>query len=108
MSRKNRLHAVAYYQTSSAGNVGADKDSEKRQRDAVHASDAALLSLLALPIRRDVRGVVDDDVTEHVRMPPDELVRDARQRIGDREVPGFRLELRQKDGFEQKVAELFA
>ena len=37
MSRKNRLHAVAYYRTSSAGNVGADKDSEKRQRDAVHA-----------------------------------------------------------------------
>src|SRR5215510_8852764 len=37
MPRKNHLHAVAYYRTSSAGNVGADKDSEKRQRDAVHA-----------------------------------------------------------------------
>ena len=37
MSRKHRLYAVAYYRTSSAGNVGADKDSEKRQRDAVHA-----------------------------------------------------------------------
>jgi hypothetical protein len=37
MPRKNRLHAVAYYRTSSAGNVGADKDSEKRQRDAVHS-----------------------------------------------------------------------
>jgi DNA invertase Pin-like site-specific DNA recombinase len=28
--------AVAYYRTSSATNVGADKDSERRQRDAVH------------------------------------------------------------------------
>jgi len=37
MPRKNYLYAVAYYRTSSAGNVGADKDSEKRQRDAVHA-----------------------------------------------------------------------
>ena len=37
MPRKNRIHAVAYYRTSSAGNVGADKDSEKRQRDAVQS-----------------------------------------------------------------------
>lgn len=37
MSRKNRIHAVAYYRTSSAGNVGADKDSEKRQSEAVHS-----------------------------------------------------------------------
>jgi DNA invertase Pin-like site-specific DNA recombinase len=37
MSRKNRIHAVAYYRTSSAGNVGADKDSERRQREAVQA-----------------------------------------------------------------------
>ena len=27
--------AVAYYRTSSAANVGADKDSERRQREAV-------------------------------------------------------------------------
>ena len=29
--------AVAYYRTSSASNVGADKDSLKRQQEAVHA-----------------------------------------------------------------------
>jgi DNA invertase Pin-like site-specific DNA recombinase len=33
---KNRT-AVAYFRTSSATNVGADKDSERRQRDAVQA-----------------------------------------------------------------------
>jgi DNA invertase Pin-like site-specific DNA recombinase len=33
--------AVAYYRTSSATNVGEDKDSQKRQRDAVHAYAAA-------------------------------------------------------------------
>ena len=34
MSR-NPKHAVAYYRTSSASNVGDDKDSLKRQREAV-------------------------------------------------------------------------
>ncbi|RWI29279.1 MAG: serine recombinase, partial [Mesorhizobium sp.] len=29
--------AVAYLRTSSAANVGADKDSERRQREAVEA-----------------------------------------------------------------------
>jgi|SoiMetStandDraft_2_1073263.scaffolds.fasta_scaffold339425_1 hypothetical protein len=37
MPRKNSTTAVAYYRTSSAGNVGADKDSEKRQREAVQS-----------------------------------------------------------------------
>lgn len=32
---KKKLQAVAYFRTSSAANVGADKDSEARQRDAV-------------------------------------------------------------------------
>ena len=31
----NKLHAIAYLRTSSAVNVGADKDSDKRQRAAV-------------------------------------------------------------------------
>ena len=31
------LTAVAYYRTSSATNVGSDKDSQKRQQEAVHA-----------------------------------------------------------------------
>jgi DNA invertase Pin-like site-specific DNA recombinase len=38
MSRKaERTTALAYMRTSSAANVGADKDSEKRQRDAITA-----------------------------------------------------------------------
>ena len=36
MARKNTV-AVAYYRTSSATNVGADKDSQKRQSDAVES-----------------------------------------------------------------------
>src|SRR6185312_3986725 len=36
MSAK-RTHAVAYLRTASAANVGADKDSDKRQRDAIAA-----------------------------------------------------------------------
>ena len=36
MARKaKQVEAVAYIRTSSAANVGADKDSESRQRDAV-------------------------------------------------------------------------
>lgn len=37
MSRKKTTPAIAYLRTSSATNVGADKDSEKRQREAVAA-----------------------------------------------------------------------
>jgi DNA invertase Pin-like site-specific DNA recombinase len=33
--KRNRVDAVAYMRTSSAANVGADKDSEKRQREAI-------------------------------------------------------------------------
>lgn len=35
ITNRNRTAALAYYRTSSAANVGADKDSEKRQRAAV-------------------------------------------------------------------------
>lgn len=35
VARRKRIEAVAYMRTSSATNVGADKDSEKRQRDAI-------------------------------------------------------------------------
>src|SRR5271165_174176 len=35
--RNGRVKAVAYLRTSSAANVGADKDSEKRQRQAITA-----------------------------------------------------------------------
>ena len=34
-TNKNRAPALAYLRTSSAANVGTDKDSEKRQRHAV-------------------------------------------------------------------------
>jgi DNA invertase Pin-like site-specific DNA recombinase len=35
LPRKDSIKAVAYLRTSSAANVGADKDSEKRQRSAI-------------------------------------------------------------------------
>jgi DNA invertase Pin-like site-specific DNA recombinase len=35
MAGKAKIPAVAYLRTSSAANVGSDKDSEKRQRDAI-------------------------------------------------------------------------
>lgn len=41
MSTPAKRTAVAYYRTSSATNVGADKDSLKRQQDAVHACAVA-------------------------------------------------------------------
>ena len=37
ITNKNRAPALAYYRTSSAANVGTDKDSEKRQRAAVES-----------------------------------------------------------------------
>ena len=37
MARKEFIKAVAYLRTSSAANVGADKDSEKRQRAAIES-----------------------------------------------------------------------
>jgi hypothetical protein len=37
MARKNRTAALAYLRTSSSTNVGADKDSDKRQRMAIEA-----------------------------------------------------------------------
>jgi DNA invertase Pin-like site-specific DNA recombinase len=37
MRKKNRTPALAYLRTSSTGNVGADKDSDKRQRAAIEA-----------------------------------------------------------------------
>ena len=35
MSKKNRTPAIAYLRTSSASNVGTDRDSDKRQRKAI-------------------------------------------------------------------------
>ena len=39
-------------------------------------------------------------------MAPDQLVGDALQRVGDREVPGLRFELREEHRLEHEVAEL--
>jgi DNA invertase Pin-like site-specific DNA recombinase len=35
MSMRKKSHVIAYIRTSSAANVGADKDSDKRQREAI-------------------------------------------------------------------------
>jgi hypothetical protein len=37
MSTKVKTPAIAYLRTSSAANVGADKDSDRRQREAIQA-----------------------------------------------------------------------
>src|SRR5262245_5526746 len=37
MPKKNKTPAIAYLRTSSAANVGADKDSDRRQREAIAA-----------------------------------------------------------------------
>jgi len=37
VSRKNATPAISYLRTSSAANVGPDKDSDKRQREAINA-----------------------------------------------------------------------
>jgi hypothetical protein len=52
-SNRKRVEAVAYMRTSSATNVGADKDSEKRQRDAIErfASAPASWSRIGSTIR---------------------------------------------------------
>jgi hypothetical protein len=34
---RNKIEAITYLRTSSAANVGADKDSDKRQRAAIEA-----------------------------------------------------------------------
>jgi DNA invertase Pin-like site-specific DNA recombinase len=37
MTRKAKVQALAYLRTSSAGNVGGDKDSERRQRESIRS-----------------------------------------------------------------------
>ena len=37
MANKVKVPAIAYLRTSSAANVGADKDSDRRQREAIQA-----------------------------------------------------------------------
>jgi DNA invertase Pin-like site-specific DNA recombinase len=62
--------AVAYYRTSSAANVGADKDSERRQREAVVAyAKGAKLDVTAEFYDAAVSGADPVDIRENfVRM----------------------------------------
>lgn len=54
---KNLKKAVTYYRTSSAANVGEDKDSEKRQKHACHTyAKKAGLSVLAEFYDANVKG----------------------------------------------------
>ena len=55
------------------------------------------------PERRLARVAAED-----VRMASHELIGNGLDRIGDGEVPGFALELRDKHRLEEKVAELLA
>ena len=51
-TNKSRVPALGYYRTSSAANVGNDKDSEKRQRQARPRSRTQG-PLADIPIRDD-------------------------------------------------------
>lgn len=63
MARKGLIEAVAYLRTSSATNVGADKDSDKRQREAIEAyAKRAGYAIVGTFYDADVRG---DDPVDH-------------------------------------------
>jgi DNA invertase Pin-like site-specific DNA recombinase len=81
MATKNRTEAVAYLRTSSAANVGADKDSEARQRAAIesfakHAGyavvetfrDPAVSGADALDVRPGFRALLERIVGNSVRV----------------------------------------
>jgi DNA invertase Pin-like site-specific DNA recombinase len=80
MSRKNKIEAIAYLRTSSAANVGADKDSDSRQREAIaafakHAGftvveefyDAAVSGADPIDTRPGFRALLDRIVSNGVR-----------------------------------------
>ena len=61
---------------------------ERRQRPGDPVEDrrpALLVALDVLPVGDDRPGIVGLDVAEHVRVPADELVVDARRHVGDGE-----------------------
>ena len=60
---KSRAPALAYLRTSSAANVGTDKDSEKRQRHAIQGF-AALLDRIE---GNGVRTVIVEDASRFAR-----------------------------------------
>ncbi len=81
ITNKNRVPALAYYRTSSAANVGADKDSEKRQRAAVEGfakragysvvdefRDEAVSGKDPIEGRRGFKALLERIVGNHVRV----------------------------------------
>jgi hypothetical protein len=53
VSSKGKVPAIAYLRTSSAANVGADKDSDRRQREAIASfARRAGYELVAETLRR--------------------------------------------------------
>jgi DNA invertase Pin-like site-specific DNA recombinase len=77
---KSRVPALAYLRTSSAANVGADKDSDRRQREAIqsyakHAGfelidefyDTAVSGADPIDIRRGFRALLERIVSNGVR-----------------------------------------
>jgi DNA invertase Pin-like site-specific DNA recombinase len=80
MARKPKIEAVAYLRTSSAANVGPDKDSDRRQRDAITAFakragyeiveefyDAAVSGADYIEDRRGFRALLDRIKSNGVR-----------------------------------------
>ena len=99
-----------WYARSSAGSVGAIP-LEQRLR-GFRPRVAALLRLDFLPPRPHLAGRIERRLArlarEDVRVAAHQLVGDALQRVGDREVAGLGLELRDKHRLEHEVAELLA
>src|SRR5262249_9651989 len=67
-----------------------------------------LLARLDLfPLFEDLAGRVDPGpLSEHVRMPPDQLRADGPERVGDPEASLVGRDLREEHPFEQEVADL--
>lgn len=62
MSRKHLVKAIAYFRTSSDTNIGADKDSQRRQREAVtRYAKRAGYEIIAEYADEDVKGDIAVD-----------------------------------------------
>ena len=85
---------------------------QQRLRLARYTARGLLLRLDLFPphthLTRGIERRLARVAREHVRVPPHQLVGDTLQRIGDREVTGLGLELREEHRLEDEVAELLA
>jgi DNA invertase Pin-like site-specific DNA recombinase len=62
MPRKDLVKAIAYFRTSSDTNVGADKDSQRRQREAIaNYAKSAGYDIIAEYADEDVKGDISVD-----------------------------------------------